>query len=106
MFGPVLTVGAGGVLTELVRDVADLVLPAGPAEIRTALLDLRCSGLLTGHRGAQGTDLDALVATVARVVEIAVATPGLISMEINPMIVTTSGGWACDALVTIIEEGG
>ena len=106
VFGPVLTVGAGGVLTELVRDVAHLVLPAGPAEIRTALLDLRCSGLLTGHRGAQGTDLDALVATVARVVEIAVATPGLISMEINPMIVTTSGGWACDALVTIIEEGG
>ena len=53
VFGPVLTVGAGGVLTELLRDVAHLVLPAGPAEIRDALLGLRCSGLLTGHRGAQ-----------------------------------------------------
>lgn len=106
VFGPVLTVGAGGVLTELVRDVAHLVLPAGPAEIRTALLDLRCSGLLTGHRGAHGTDLDALVDTVARVVEIAVDTSGLISLEINPMIVTTGGGWACDALVTVMEEGG
>ena len=75
---------------------------------RTGRLDpeLVCSGLLTGHRGAQGTDLDALVATVARVVEIAVDTQGLVSLEINPMIVTTGGGWACDALVTVMEESG
>jgi hypothetical protein len=102
VFGPVLTVGAGGVLTELMRDVAHLVLPAGPAEIRTALLGLRCAPLLTGHRGAPGTDLDALVATVARVAEIAMDT---VSLEINPLIVTAGRAWACDALITVTEEG-
>jgi acyl-CoA synthetase (NDP forming) len=103
VLGPVLTVGAGGVLTELLRDVAHVVLPARPAEIRSALLGLRCAGLLTGHRGAQGTDLDALVDTVARVAEIALDT---VSLEINPLIVTTNGAWACDALVTVAGEGG
>jgi ATP-grasp domain-containing protein len=102
VFGPALTVGAGGVLTELMRDVAHLVLPADAAEIRSALLGLRCAPLLTGHRGAPGTDLDALVALVACVAEAAVDT---VSVEINPLIVTPSGGWACDALVTVMEEG-
>jgi acyl-CoA synthetase (NDP forming) len=100
VLGPVLTVGAGGVLTELLRDVAHVVLPARSDEIRAALLGLRCSGLLTGHRGAQPVDLDALVATVARVVELVLDTPGLISLEINPMIVTAGGSWACDALIS------
>ena len=62
-----LSLGAGGVLTELVRDVAHLVLPADPAEIRGALLGLRCAPLLTGYRGAPPADLDGLVAVVARV---------------------------------------
>jgi acetate---CoA ligase (ADP-forming) len=103
VLGPVLTVGAGGVLTELLHDVAHVVLPARPGEIRAALLGLRCSGLLTGHRGAQAADLDALVTTVARVADLALE-PGLVSLEINPMIVTAGGGWACDALIS--EEDG
>ena len=45
VFGPVLSLGVGGVLTELVRDVAHLVLPVDPAEIRRALLGLRCAPL-------------------------------------------------------------
>jgi acyl-CoA synthetase (NDP forming) len=99
VLGPVLTVGAGGVLTEVLRDVAHVVLPARPDEIRAALLGLRCSGLLTGYRGASPVDLDALVATVARVVELVLDTPGVVSLEINPVIVTTGGAWACDALI-------
>jgi acyl-CoA synthetase (NDP forming) len=97
VFGPVLTVGAGGVLTELMRDVAHLVLPADPAEIRSGLLGLRCAPLLTGHRGAPGADLDALVATVARIAEVALDTAAL---EINPLVVTVAGAWACDALIS------
>jgi acyl-CoA synthetase (NDP forming) len=95
--GLVLTLGAGGVLTELLRDVAHVLLPAGPAEIRSALLGLRCAPLLTGYRGARGTDLDALVVTVARVVDVAAET---VSVEINPLIVTEDGAWACDVLIT------
>jgi acyl-CoA synthetase (NDP forming) len=104
VFGPVLSVGVGGVLTELVRDVAHLVLPVDPAEIRRALLGLRCAPLLTGYRGAPSADLDRLVAVVAQVAELVLDMPELVELEINPLIVTAEGAWACDALV--VTSGG
>jgi acyl-CoA synthetase (NDP forming) len=104
VFGPVLSLGVGGVLTELVRDVAHLVLPVDPAEIRRALLGLRCAALLTGYRGAPAADLDRLVAVVAQVAELVLDMPELVELEINPLIVTAEGPWACDALV--VTSGG
>jgi acyl-CoA synthetase (NDP forming) len=99
VFGPVLNLGVGGVLTELVRDVAHLLLPVDPAEIRRALLGLRCAPLLTGYRGAPAVDLDAAVAVVERVAALVPATPEVVELEINPLILTRDGAWACDALV-------
>ncbi len=106
VFGPVLTLGAGGTLTELLRDTTQMVLPAGPAEIREALLGLRCAPLLSGFRGAAPVDLDALITAVLAVVGIALGTGDLVSLEINPLIVTSTGAWACDALIAVAEEGG
>jgi acyl-CoA synthetase (NDP forming) len=105
VFGPVLTLGVGGVLTELVRDVAHLLLPVAPAEIRRALLGLRCAPLLTGYRGAPPADLDLLVTVVARVAELVLDMPEVVGLEINPLIVTAEGAWACDALVVIAGGG-
>jgi len=98
-FGPRLSLGVGGVLTELVRDVAHLVLPVGQAEIRGALLGLRCAPLLTGYRGARPAHLDRVVDVVGRVAELVLGRPEVVSLEINPLIVTADGAWACDALV-------
>jgi acyl-CoA synthetase (NDP forming) len=99
VFGPVLSLGAGGVLAELVRDVAHLLLPIDAAEIRRALLGLRCAPLLTGYRGGPVADLDGAVAVVERVAALVLAKPELVAVEINPLIVTADGAWACDALV-------
>ena len=99
VFGPVLSLGVGGVLTELVRDVAHLLLPVDAAEIRDALLGLRCGPLLTGYRGGPAADLDGTVAVVERVAALVLATPEVVELEINPLIVTADGAWACDALV-------
>jgi len=99
VFGPVLGLGVGGVLTELVRDVAHLLLPADEADIRRALLGLRCAPLLTGHRGGPAAALDRAVAVVERVAALVLTTPDVVELEINPLIVTTDEAWACDALV-------
>ena len=99
VFGRVLTLGTGGVLTELVRDVAQVLLPADARDIRRALLGLRCAPLLTGCRGAPAADVDELVAVVERVVELVLGTPEVVTLEINPLIVTATGAWACDALL-------
>jgi acetate---CoA ligase (ADP-forming) len=103
VFGPVLTLGCGGVLTELWRDVAHLVLPVDPAAIQDALLGLRCAPLLTGFRGAAAVDLDLLTGTVHRLAEIALTAPDLVSLEVNPLIVTPDAAWACDALVVLAK---
>jgi acyl-CoA synthetase (NDP forming) len=104
VFGPVLTLGAGGVLTELLADVAHLVLPTDPVEIRGALLGLRCAPLLAGHRGAPPADLDVVVDVVHRVTALVLDRTDPVSVEINPLIVTADAAWACDALV-IRSEG-
>jgi acyl-CoA synthetase (NDP forming) len=99
VFGPVLSLGAGGVLTELVHDVAHLLLPTDAAEIRRALLGLRCAPLLIGYRGGPAADLDRAVDVACRVAALVLAMPELVALEINPLIVTADAAWACDALV-------
>jgi acetate---CoA ligase (ADP-forming) len=99
VFGPVLGLGVGGVLTELVRDVAHLLLPADAAEIRRALLGLRSAPLLIGYRGGPAAALDRAVAVVERVAALVLTTPEVVELEINPLIVATDEAWACDALV-------
>jgi hypothetical protein len=87
------------VLTELVRDVAHLLLPVEPAAVRRSLLGLRCAPLLTGYRGAPAADLDRAVAVIGLVAELVLGRPEVVSLEINPLVVTADGAWACDALV-------
>jgi len=99
VFGPVLGVGIGGVLTELVRDVAHLLLPTDATQVRRALLGLRCASLLTGYRGRPAAALDRAVAVVERVAALVLTTTEVVELEINPLIVTTDEAWACDALV-------
>jgi acyl-CoA synthetase (NDP forming) len=105
VFGPVLSLGAGGVLTELVCDVTPLLLPVDATGIRDALLGLRCAPLLTGYRGAPPADLDELVVVVERVAGLLLDTPELVALEINPLIVTAERAWACDALVITSGAG-
>ena len=86
VFGPVLSLGVGGVLTELVRDVAHLVLPVRrrPRSAR-ALLGLRCAPLLTGYRGAPPADLDRLVDVVGRVAELVLGRPEVVVAGDQPV---------------------
>ncbi len=100
-----LTLGAGGVLTELLQDSVTLVLPTAPAEIRTALAGLRVSRLLQGYRGKPAADLDAIVAATLAVARFAEATPGLIELDVNPLMAGPQGAVAADALIRLHDQG-
>ncbi|MCL2429205.1 MAG: acetate--CoA ligase family protein, partial [Alphaproteobacteria bacterium] len=63
LYGPLLLVGAGGVLVELARDAALRLLPVTPAEITTMVDGLRLRTLIAGHRGRPAADRAALEAT-------------------------------------------
>src|SRR5262249_19783753 len=71
--GPILAGAFGGVLVEVLRDSALTPLPVTPGRARALLERLRGIELLTGARGSQPADLDALAAVVARVGDLAVA---------------------------------
>jgi len=100
LFGPVMTVGTGGVLVELFQDSATLLLPASSDEIERALRGLKMFPLLDGYRGRSKADLSAAIAAIVKIG--AFATAGNIEeLDINPLIVCGEGKglWIADALL-------
>jgi succinyl-CoA synthetase beta subunit len=96
-----LTLGAGGVLVELVDDTATLLLPATPAQIRAALTGLRVGPVLEGFRG-QAADLEAVVSAVQAIAAFALDhADRLVELEVNPLLVLPDGAMAVDALIRL-----
>lgn len=102
--GFVLTIGAGGVLTEILRDTVSLLVPSRREQIRAALLRLRMAPLLDGYRGAPGADIDAVLDAVEAVQSYVIANAGSLSeVEVNPLICTPARAVAADALIRKAE---
>ncbi|MVA95942.1 CoA-binding protein [Nitratireductor sp. CAU 1489] len=102
LFGPVMTVGSGGVLVELLRDTETLLLPPTGAEIETALRGLELFPLLDGYRGRPRADLKAAIDIIAGVADFAgTHAATLDELDINPLIVCAEGqgAWIADALI-------
>ena len=101
LFGPTVTVGLGGVLVEVLRDVAVRVPPFGEEAARDMLGELRGRPLLDGVRGRPPADLDALVEVILRVQRMALELGDVLSeLDINPLMVLPrgQGAVALDAL--------
>ncbi|MEW1924562.1 acetate--CoA ligase family protein [Streptomyces sp. NPDC088360] len=101
LFGPTVTVGLGGVLVEVLRDVAVRVPPFGEDQALAMLSELRGRPLLDGVRGAPPADIDALVEVVLRVQRMALELGDeLAELDINPLMVLPrgQGAVALDAL--------
>ena len=96
--GWLITLGAGGVYTELWRDTTYLLAPASDAEIRDAIARLRIAPLLTGFRGKPAGNIDALLKLIQSVVNTALKND-LVEIELNPVLVTPETAVAVDALM-------
>ena len=102
--GMLLTVGAGGTLTELLDDTAALLLPAAAGEIREALRSLRVWALLAGHRGSPAGAVDRAVGAISALCSLVRDDSTIIEAEINPLIVTPHCAVAVDALMLVDER--
>lgn len=89
--GLVLTLGPGGVLTELLDDVALRLLPVGRTEIEQMIDETRLATLLTGVRGAQAADRAALVDMVLALTAVVAGWPPGGDLELNPVTVLAVG---------------
>ena len=105
-FGLALVLGAGGILTELLKDSATLILPTSRAEIERALRSLKVWKLIEGFRGKSG-DQDGVIKAVEAVAAFAEAERGLIEeLDVNPLLVLPpgQGAVAVDALIRMRKE--
>ncbi|WP_243658702.1 acetate--CoA ligase family protein [Tamaricihabitans halophyticus] len=92
-FGLALTVGSGGVLVELLRDTATVLLPATRAELHAALTSLRCWPMLAGYRGRPAGDVAAVLDAIEAIAEYA-RTADVIELDVNPLLVRPEGSGA------------
>lgn len=102
--GWLVSIGHGGVTTELWNDITHLLAPVTADEVRTALDRLRSAPLLHGFRGRPAADTNALVELIVRLTD-AVVGSDVVEVELNPVLVGQHGATAVDALMTVEVTG-
>ncbi|MDT8333861.1 acetate--CoA ligase family protein [Roseomonas gilardii] len=102
-FGPMIAVGLGGVLVEVLGDVSTALAPVSPTRARKLLASLRGYRLLTGFRNQPALDVDAAVEAICRFSEMASDLVDVMEeVDVNPLIVGREGVVAADALVVLV----
>ena len=104
-YGPFLMVGLGGILVEVLKDVAIRLLPVDEGEARRMLQELRSYQVLQGVRGQGPRDIDALVKAMLGLSDIfAVNRNHLTDLEINPLMVRAQGQGAAAVDVRLVRK--
>ena len=98
--GFVLTLGAGGTLTEMLNDSTSLLIPATRDAVNQSLSSLKLTKLLNGYRGKPAADIPAIIDAIMAVQDYVIAhADNLSEVEINPLICTATHAIAADALL-------
>jgi len=104
-WGPVIAVGFGGVLVEMLADVAITPLPVNEHQAKALLKGLRGAKLLDGFRGSPPADIDRLAQVIVAIGDAALSLGGgLAELEVNPLRVAGAEIEALDGLVVWQEE--
>ncbi len=107
LYGPMLLLGAGGVLVELTKDAALRLLPVGEAEVRGMLDGLKLARLLAGFRGRPAADRAALESAALGLARFFLDHRARIDdIEINPLMVRTAGRGAVAVDVRVLWRDG
>jgi len=100
-FGPVIMFGLGGVMVEVLRDVSFRVLPITPTAAKRMIQEIKTYPILKGVRGRAGCDLKAIVRLLVSCSELVAAYPGILEMDLNPVIVHEDGLQVVDARILL-----
>ena len=100
-FGPTVLLGIGGVLAEALADVAVRLVPLTPVDAHEMIEQLATQDLLGEFRGEPPVDRDAVVEVLMALSDVAQNEPGVVSVDLNPLIVDRGRPVAVDALVEL-----
>ncbi len=105
-FGPLMMFGMGGIMVEVMREVAFYPAPLTADEAKEMLQGTRTYQLLSGARGGEGVDIDLVAEGLQRLSQLVTEFPDIEEMEINPYVVGPEGTTpiAVDARIRVEEE--
>lgn len=106
VFGMIVMVGLGGILVEVLKDVAFRLAPFDTAEGERMLRELRMTAVLDGVRGQSAVDRHAIATMLSNLSHWAVAMERwLAELDLNPVLVGASGPIAVDCVMVLKEAG-
>jgi len=103
-FGKIITVGMGGTLVELIRDVSIRVLPVGHADINAMIQELQAYPLIRGFRNEPARDKEGLIALIDTVAQFFMAHPEVTEFDLNPVFLYEKGTSVVDARIYVTDE--
>jgi acyl-CoA synthetase (NDP forming) len=99
-FGPLLSMGLGGIWVEVLRDTVVALPPIDCETAERLMCRLRGAPLLFGLRGRPAVDIQALTAAIVAFSRMAAALgPDLAEVDVNPLLAGPNGVIAVDALI-------
>jgi acetate---CoA ligase (ADP-forming) subunit beta len=100
-FGPVMMFGLGGVLVELLQDVAFRLVPLERADVVEMIDEIKGSALLDGYRGTPAADREQLIDLMLKVSAFVDARPDIAELDLNPVFAYPDGAVAADARIVL-----
>lgn len=100
-FGPTVMFGLGGVFVELFRDVSFRVAPLSEQDAESMMREVKSYKLLTGFRGSEPVDLQAIKDALIKVGDIGVENEEIAEMDLNPTIAYPKGVKVVDARIIL-----
>ena len=103
LVGPIITVGAGGILAEIYNDVCHRPAPVNAETARQMIAEVKGFAYLRGYRGLPKGDLEALAKSIEALSQLG-NNERISEAEINPMLVCKDGVLMLDALIRIAPK--
>jgi acetyl coenzyme A synthetase (ADP forming)-like protein len=105
-FGPLMMFGMGGIMVEVLKDVAFYLAPLTGEDAKQMLMNTKTYHILKGVRGQEGVDLEAIAEGLQRVSQLVTEFPEIKEMDINPYVVGAPGTTpiAVDARISLEKK--
>ena len=105
-FGPLVTIGIGGIAAEIFSDIVAILAPPEEGELAAAVTELAGRRLLAGIRGGPPVDLAALGSIVGAVSDLLCSDSRVTEIDCNPVMVQDGVPVVADALVVLNDTQG
>ncbi len=96
-FGHLLAIGQGGIYTEVFKDIKHILVPEYEEKIRDIFNETKVSMIINGYRGKPSLAKEKLIELIIKIEKLLINYPEIISMDINPVIITETRAVVVDA---------